>query len=400
MLSDVSEWKQADRKVRDSEERLRLALDALRDSDQRKDEFLALLGHELRNPLAPISNALQVLKLRGADAAITERARGVMERQLEHMVRLVDDLLDVSRIMSGKVELRRERVDLMTVIARAVETAQPAIDAARHELTLQLSPESLWVDGDIVRLSQVIANLLNNAAKYTNEGGQITLNASREGEEAVLRVSDDGIGIKPELLPRIFDMFFQAERRTTDAQGGLGIGLSLVKGLVELHGGRVEAHSKGPGCGSEFVVGLPLLAHDEARDSGSEPDAHTIGTPLPASRVLVVDDNIDAADSLGMLLRLEGQHVSVLYDGPSALAHAEADPPSVAFLDLGMPKMDGYELAREFRKNPKLEGVFLIALTGWGQPDDRQRTREAGFDVHVVKPLDAGALRKLMREYA
>jgi PAS domain S-box-containing protein len=400
MLSDVTEWKQADRKVRDSEERLRFALDALRNSDQRKDEFLALLGHELRNPLAPISNALQVLKLRGADAAITERARGIMERQVEHMVRLVDDLLDVSRIMSGKVELRRERIDLTSVIARALETAQPAIDTESHELTLALSPESLSVNGDIVRLSQVIANLLNNAAKYTNRGGQITLSAAREGGNAVLRVRDNGIGIRPELLPRIFDMFFQAERRTTDAQSGLGIGLSLVRGLVELHGGRVEAHSAGLGSGSEFVVYLPLLVNDDAGDIGSRSDPEAAGMPLPSSRVLVVDDNIDAADSLGMLLRLEGQDVSVLYDGSSALAHAEADPPSVAFVDLGMPKMDGYELARRFRKNPKLQNVVLIALTGWGQPDDRQRTREAGFDLHVVKPVDAEALRNLMREYA
>jgi PAS domain S-box-containing protein len=400
MLSDISEWKQADRKVRESEERLRLALDALRNSDQRKDEFLAVLGHELRNPLAPISNALQVLKLRGTDAAITERARAMMERQLEHLVRLVDDLLDVSRIMSGKVELRRERVELTTVIARAVETAQPAVDADGHELTLALSPEALWVNGDLVRLSQVMANLLNNAAKYTDKGGQITLSAAAEGEHAVLRVRDNGIGIKPELLPRIFDMFFQAERRTTDAQGGLGIGLSLVSALVELHGGAVEAHSDGLGSGSEFVVRLPLLAHEQADDSGLKPDAQSAGTPFPASRVLVVDDNIDAADSLGMLLRMQGQDVTVLYDAPSALAHAEANPPSVAFLDLGMPKMDGYELARRFRESPKLQNALLIAVTGWGQPEDRQRTHKAGFNLHVVKPVELDALRKVLSEHA
>jgi CheY-like chemotaxis protein len=281
-----------------------------------------------------------------------------------------------------------------------VETAQPAIDADGHELTLALSPEALWVNGDLVRLSQVMANLLNNAAKYTDKGGQITLSAAAEGEHAVLRVRDNGIGIKPELLPRIFDMFFQAERRTTDAQGGLGIGLSLVSALVELHGGAVEAHSDGLGSGSEFVVRLPLLAHEQADDSGLKPDAQSAGTPFPASRVLVVDDNIDAADSLGMLLRMQGQDVTVLYDAPSALAHAEANPPSVAFLDLGMPKMDGYELARRFRESPKLQNALLIAVTGWGQPEDRQRTHKAGFNLHVVKPVDLDTLRKVLSEHA
>ena len=397
LISDITERKQADRHARDSEERLRVALDALRDADQRKDEFLALLGHELRNPLAPISNALQVLKLPGADAAIQERARSMMERQLEHMVRLVDDLLDVSRIMSGKVDLRREPVELATVIARALETAKPVVDAGEHELKLELSPEPLWLDGDIVRLSQVVANLVSNAAKYTNPGGRIVLSAAREDEHAVIRVRDNGIGIKPELLPRIFDMFFQAERQTKDAQGGLGIGLSLVKGLVDLHGGHVEAHSAGPGAGSEFVVRLPLLATRQTSEADSERDPNLARERLPAWRVLVVDDNIDAAESLGLLLRLEGQEVSVKYDGASALEDAEADPPDMAFLDLGMPKMDGYELARRFRTNTKLRNVVLIALTGWGQPEDRQRTKDVGFDLHVVKPVEPAALHELLR---
>ena len=397
LISDITARKLADRSVRDSEERLRVALEALRDADQRKDEFLALLGHELRNPLAPISNALQVLKLPGADAAIQERARAMMERQLEHMVRLVDDLLDVSRIMSGKVELRREPVELATVIARAIETAKPVVDGEGHELKLLLSPEPLRVDGDIVRLAQVVANLLNNAAKYTNKGGEIVLGAAREGEHAVIRVRDNGIGIKPELLPRIFDMFFQAERRTKDAQGGLGIGLSLIKGLVDLHGGSVEAHSAGTGTGSEFVVRLPLLATEETTPDEPQRDPNLAAEPLPAWRVLVVDDNIDAAESLGLILRLEGQEVSVKYDGSSALADAESDPPDMAFLDLGMPKMDGYELARRFRTNTKLRNVVLIALTGWGQPEDRQRTKDAGFDLHIVKPVEPAALHELLR---
>ncbi len=272
-----------------------------------------------------------------------------MERQVGHLARLVDDLLDVSRINRGKVELRREQVELATVVARAVETSQPVIDAEGQQLTVSSPPEPLRVNGDLMRLAQVVSNLLNNAAKFTERGGRIWLSATREGGEAVLRVRDTGVGIAADLLPRLFDMFFQAERRTKESQGGLGIGLSLVRGLVELHGGSVEAHSAGPGQGSEFVVRLPLLEEDEKQGdrpgrSGQDPEGK-----LAPRRVLVVDDNVDAADSLAMLLRLKGQEVQVCYDGPSALAKAAADPPAVAFLDLGMPKMDGYELARAFR---------------------------------------------------
>jgi PAS domain S-box-containing protein len=369
---------------------------ALREADQRKDEFLALLGHELRNPLAPIRNSLQILKLAGTDAAPADRAREVMERQVEHMVRLVDDLLDVSRIMRGKVELRRQPTELTTVVARAVETAQPMIDAEGHQLAVSLPPEPLWVQGDLVRLAQVVSNLLNNAAKYTDRGGRIWLSARREGAEAVLRVRDTGIGIAPDALPRIFDMFFQAERRTRNAQGGLGIGLSLIRGLVELHGGRVEARSGGPGKGSEFLVRLPLQLLDGQpgeRRKSQEPEA---AMPLPPHRVLVVDDSTDAADSLAMLLRLQGQEVLVAYDGPSALEMAEASPPDIAFLDIGMPKMDGLEVARRFRAHPNLKRVQLVAVTGWGQPEDRQRTREVGFQHHLVKPVESAALRRLL----
>jgi PAS domain S-box-containing protein len=367
----------------------------VREADRRKDEFLALLGHELRNPLAPIRTSLHVLKLPGADAVIARRAREMMERQVEHLVRLVDDLLDVSRIMRGKVELRREPVEMATVVARAVETSQPVLDAEGHRLTVAVPPEPLWVDGDPVRLAQVVSNLLNNAAKYTERGGQVWLTAAREGGEAVVRVRDSGIGIAPQLLPRLFDMFFQAERRTKDSQGGLGIGLSLVRGIVEQHGGTVEAQSEGLGKGSEFVVRLPLLVKDEDRADQGDANRAPPGKPAPR-RVLVVDDNVDAADSLAMLLRLQGQDVHVAYDGPSALAQAEADPPDIAFLDLGMPKMDGYELARSFRTHPTLKGVLLVALTGWGLPEDRQRTKEAGFDRHLVKPVEAAALDELL----
>jgi signal transduction histidine kinase len=370
---------------------------ALKEADRRKDEFLALLGHELRNPLAPIQNALHILTLPQADRAAADQAREMMERQVEHMVRLVDDLLDVSRIMRGKVELRREPVYIAAVIARAVETAQPAIDAEGHALTVALPAEPLVVNGDAVRLAQVVSNLLHNAAKYTERGGQIGLTVARDGGRAVVRVRDSGIGIPADMLSQIFEMFFQADRRTKDGHGGLGIGLSLVRGLVELHGGTVEAHSGGPGAGSEFVVRLPLLPAAEPGDR-PRPADRPPAAALPKHRVLVVDDSTDAADSLAMLLRLSGQEVAVAYDGPTALARAEVEPPEIAFLDLGMPKMDGCELARRFRANPDLAGVTLIALTGWGQPEDRQRTKEAGFDHHIVKPVPLDALRWLLGE--
>ncbi|HQU43031.1 MAG TPA: ATP-binding protein, partial [Pirellulales bacterium] len=370
---------------------------ALKEDDRRKNEFLALLGHELRNPLAPISNSLQLLKLSGVDAAISARARDMMERQVEHLVRLVDDLLDVSRIMRGRVELRRESVTLDAVVARAVETSQPLLDAEGHRLTVSIGAERLLVHGDLVRLAQIVSNLLNNAAKYTPRGGKIQLTVARENEMAVVRVRDTGIGIALEALPRLFDMFYQAERTTNGRQGGLGIGLSLVRGLAELHGGSAEASSAGLGTGSEFVVRLPLLSPQEV---GPRPRAAApmSGGGLAARRVLVVDDNVDAADSLALLLRCSGQKVEVAYDGASALAQAQASPPDIAFLDLGMPQMDGYQLARAIRSCERLQDIVLVALTGWGQPEDRQRTKASGFDHHLVKPVDVETLRRLLSE--
>jgi PAS domain S-box-containing protein len=368
--------------------------EALKEADRRKDEFLAMLAHELRNPLAPVSNALQILKLSGVDPAAAERARGMMERQVEHLVRLVDDLLDVSRIMRGKIELRRGPVELSAVVARAVETAQPVVEAEGHRLTVSLPPEPLWLDGDLVRLAQVVGNLINNAAKYTEGGGTIRVAADREGNEAVLRVRDTGIGIAPNLLPRIFDMFVQAERRTRDARGGLGIGLTLVRRLVEMHGGSVVAHSEGPGKGSEFVVRLPLLPRPAG--AAAPQTAGRRNAAPPPRRILVVDDSADAADSLAMMLRLDGHDVRVARDGPRALELAAADPPDVALLDIGMPGMDGYEVARRFRADPALRDVLLVAVTGWGQEDDRRRTREAGFDHHLVKPVETGVLESLL----
>jgi signal transduction histidine kinase len=366
----------------------------VREADRRKDEFLAILGHELRNPLAPISNALQVLKMPGANGQVAEHAREMMERQVQHMVRLVDDLLDVSRIVRGKVELRKEAVELATVVARAVETAQPLVEAEGHELTVDLPPEPLRVNGDLVRLAQVVGNLLNNAARYTVRGGKIRVEGRSIGDRAVLRVRDTGIGIAPEVLPRIWDMFVQADRRERGSHGGMGIGLALVKGLVELHGGTAEARSGGPGKGSEFVITLPLLSPRESE--GSQPWEEGGPSSVACRRVLVVDDNVDAAESLALLLRLGGHSVQVAHDGATALRQAEAAPPEVAFLDLGMPVMDGYELARRFRERPDLRNVLLVALTGWGQEEDRRRTREAGFDAHEVKPVSPEALHKLL----
>jgi PAS domain S-box-containing protein len=368
----------------------------LREADRRKDEFLAMLAHELRNPLAPLRNALHVLQMPGASPEVAARARGMMERQVEHLVRLVDDLLDVSRIMRGRVELRQEAVELSAAVARAVETSQPVIDTEGHRLAVSVAPEPLWVHGDLVRLAQVVSNLLNNAAKYTERGGRIWLTAGREGAEAVVRVRDTGIGIARDVLPRVFDLFVQSDQSLDRSRGGMGIGLTLVRSITERHGGTVAAHSGGPGQGSEFVVRLPLLREGDGRGAAGatgEPGAAAAHQPL---RLLVVDDNADAADSLAMLLRLHGHRVAVAHDGPTGLARAAAEPPDAALLDLGMPGMDGLELARQFRADPALRGVVLVALTGWGQDADRRRSREAGFDDHLVKPVEPDALRKLL----
>ena len=380
---------------------LKRAEEELRDADRRKDEFLATLAHELRNPLAPIRNSLQILKMPRVDAETAQRSRDMMERQVHHLVRLVDDLLDVSRVMRGKIELRRERVELATVVARAVETVQPLIDAQGHGLTVNLPPESLPLDADPVRLAQVVGNLLTNAAKYTEANGRIRLTAQREGREAVLRVRDTGIGIAPDMLPKVFGLFVQVDHAATRSQGGLGIGLTLVKNLVEMHKGTVEASSAGLGKGSEFVVRLPLSAQEGWRRTEEE-SGETAHAPARSSGrlLLVVDDNTDAADSLAMLLRLQGHEVRVAHDGPAALEMAKGYRPEMVFLDIGMPGMDGYEVARRLRRQPGLEKVRLAALTGWGQEEDRRRTAEAGFDHHLVKPVEPGTLEALLESLA
>jgi signal transduction histidine kinase/CheY-like chemotaxis protein len=368
---------------------------ALREADRRKDEFLATLAHELRNPLAPIRNSLQILNMPRVDAETAQRSREMMERQVHHLVRLVDDLLDVSRVMRGKIELRREIVELAAVVARAVETVQPLVEAQGHQLNVRLPPESLAIDVDPVRLAQVMGNLLTNAAKYTEPGGCIGLIAERDGDVAVLRVRDTGIGIAPNMLPRIFELFVQVDHTSTKSQGGLGIGLTLVKNLVEMHNGAVEAHSDGLGTGSEFVVRLPISAQ-QLQSARTEPAQSTDPITPSGLRLLVVDDNQDASVSLAMLLRLQGHEVRVAHSGPGALEMTKSYVPHAVFLDIGMPGMDGYEVARRMRQQPGLEKVVLAALTGWGQQEDRRRTTDAGFSHHLVKPPEPKALESVL----
>jgi PAS domain S-box-containing protein len=383
----------ASKVVRDITQR-KQAEAALHEADRRKDEFLAILAHELRNPLAPIRNSLHILRLIGQPDAETMQVTELMERQVNHMVRLVDDLLEVSRITRGKIELRKEPVDVAAVVRAAVETSRPLIEAAGHQFSLVVPPEPLTLHGDPVRLAQVFANLLNNAAKYTDPGGHIWFTIRGDGEWLAASVRDTGMGIPPDMLSGVFELFRQVERHADRAQGGLGIGLTLVKSLVEMHGGRVEAHSAGVGQGAEFVVRLPLT---EAQRAGEAPQT-TLGPPvlLTPKRVLVVDDNRDAAESLAMLLRTLGASVRVAYSGAEALQAVETYRPAVVLLDIGMPGMDGYEVARSIREQPDFRDITLIALTGWSQEKDRHRSEKAGFDYHLTKPANVGVLETLL----
>ena len=365
---------------------------ALRTADRRKDEFLATLGHELRNPLAPILNSLEILKLSGAfEDARTAPACAVMERQVLHLNRLVDDLLEVSRITRGIIEVKKEPLDLSAIVRAAVETSRPVLEGLRHDIRLDLAPSQICVAGDPVRLTQVFANLLNNAAKYTNHGGLITISSGRENGDAVVSVKDNGIGIAPNLLSQVFDMFMQVDRSTRRSQGGLGIGLTLVKSLVQMHGGAVEARSAGPGLGSEFIVRLPLL-----EQPALPAEAARRIQPLPQRRILIVDDSRDGGESLAMLLRVLGAEVALAHSGRHALECVSTFRPDVVLLDSGMPGMDGYEVARRIRANPANRHMQLIALTGWGQDEDRQRSAAAGFNHHLVKPADVDQLRQLL----
>lgn len=368
----------------------------LRDADRRKDEFLAVLAHELRNPLAPIRNGLQVLRLAGGGGEMVAEARSMMERQLAHMVRLVDDLLDVSRITRNKLDLRRERVALATVIHAAVETSRPLIKQSGHTFSVTLTPAPVYLDADPVRLAQVISNLLTNAAKYTEPGGRITLTAEQHGAEAVVRVKDNGLGIPVEAQPGIFEMFSQVDRNMERAQGGLGIGLTLVRRLTEMHGGTVGVTSEGPGRGSEFTVRIPILTEVQQGSGG-----RTTGPGAVAGakrRILVVDDNRDAAESLGMMLTLMGNEVRTAHDGLAAVEAAEAYRPEMILLDIGLPRMNGYDACRHIRGQAWANGTVIVALTGWGQEEDRRRSQEAGFDDHLVKPVDVDDLTKLLSQ--
>jgi signal transduction histidine kinase/CheY-like chemotaxis protein len=364
----------------------------LRLADQRKDQFLAVLAHELRNPLAPIASALDILKQPGVDAATSAKARDVADRQLKHMTRLVDDLLDVSRIMRGKIELRKEKVALAAIVARAVETARPLLDGARHQLEVSLPDEQVWLEADLVRLAQAVGNLLCNAAKYTEPGGTISLTAGCEAGQVALRVRDNGIGIAPEVMPRLFQMFMQVAPGAVRSQGGLGIGLTLVKSLIEMHGGTVEARSDGLGKGSEFLVRLPAV---EAPPPAEKPIPRADADVALGRKILVVDDNADAAQSLAVLLRLRGHDVQVALGGAEALEIADANVPELVFLDIGMPDIDGYEVARRLRSRFN-SGMTLVALTGWGTEQDQRRSREAGFDHHLTKPVELAAVEAVM----
>ena len=363
-----------------------------RESDRRKDEFLAILAHELRNPLAPIRNGLQIMRLGKGDPEAIEQARAMMERQLGQMVHLVDDLLDLSRISRGKIELRKERVELSMIVQRAVETSRPLIEANCHELTITVPPGPVYVDADVTRVAQVFSNLLNNAAKYTERGGRVQLGVQRRGGEVVVSVKDNGVGIPVHMLPRVFEMFTQVDRNLERSQGGLGIGLSIVKRLVEMHGGSVGVESDGPGMGSEFVVRLPVVLSVAQPNGGDE----VPGRPSSRRRILVVDDNVDAAMSLAMMLKLMGNEAKTAHDGLEALDVAEAFRPDLILLDIGMPRLNGHETAKRIRERPWGKGVMLVALTGWGQEEDRRKSDEAGFDSHMVKPVEPAAVEKLL----
>jgi two-component system CheB/CheR fusion protein len=372
---------------RQTEEELRRTETALREADKRKDEFLATLAHELRNPLAPIRYAVRLLRPDAAPGVIAQ-GRDTIERQSAHMARLLDDLLDMSRITRGAIELKRRTMDLREAVEDSIEVARPMIEGVQHRLDVRVPAQPVPVDADATRLAQIVGNLLQNAAKYTDPGGSIAVTVSVEGARAVLRVRDDGIGLSAEMRERVFELFTQVHRSITSPRGGLGIGLAIVRRLVELHGGTIEVHSEGLGRGTEFVVSLPLA-------TAVVPVAPGNVVPLfrtTRHRVLVVDDNEDAVDSLATLLRISGHSVQVAHDGASAIALAETARPDVVVLDLGMPRMSGFEVARWLRRQPWGAAIRLIAVTGWGQEEDRRRSREAGFDRHLTKPVDPDEL--------
>jgi two-component system, chemotaxis family, CheB/CheR fusion protein len=368
----------------------------LRQADNRKNEFLAMLAHELRNPLAPISHALQILRLTPGKGEVVESAAELMQRQVGQMIRLVDDLLDVNRLDRGKIELRKGRIELASAVNHAVEANRAMYESRKHELTVTLPPEPIYMNADPIRLAQIVGNLLNNACKFTENGGRISLAVQREGKKAVIRVTDSGIGIAADQLPCIFDMFTQIDTSLERSVSGLGIGLTLVKSLVEMHGGTVEAHSAGVGAGSEFVVRLPIIVEIPQ----AAPMRSPAGKPAAATgrRILVVDDNRDSAASLAMLLSLAGNQIQTACDGLEAVAAAETFKPDVVLMDIGLPNLNGYEACRRIREQPWGKNMIMMALTGWGQEEDKQKSKIAGFDGHLVKPAELASIMKLLAE--
>lgn len=375
---------------RDITERRR-AERALRDADRHKDEFLAILAHELRNPLAPLRNAVELMRQAPHDPVPLERIRGMMDRQLEQLVRLTDDLLDISRITRNKLEMHRERVDVTRILQSALETCEPLVAQQSHTVVQDVPAVPLWVEGDRARLAQVFYNLIGNAAKYTDTGGQIRISAAREGGDVVVRIKDNGIGIAPDMVERIFDLFTQAERDIARSQGGLGIGLTLVRRIIQAHSGSVTVNSDGRGTGSEFVVHLPALTNVEPPDGAPRVNA---SAPTRLRKVIVADDNRDAADTTAMMLRALGHDVHACYDGRQALDEAKTFLPEAILLDIGMPGLSGYEVAQRIRAEPWGTTMTLVALTGWGQAEDRARSLAAGFDHHLVKPVQLRDLRE------
>lgn len=392
---EIEERKRAEEELLERSKQIERLVEELAVADRRKNEFLATLAHELRNPLAPIRNALQILHL-DPEPDVRQQTLGVIDRQLGQMVRLVDDLLDISRITNNKLQLRKARIELAEAIRSALETTRPFIEKAGHELTVRLPPEPVYVEADLTRLAQVFINLLNNSTKYTERGGHIWLTVETQGHEVTVSVRDTGIGITAEHLPQLFEMFSQAAPALERSGGGLGVGLALARGVVELHGGSIEARSEGLGKGSEILVRLPVAAAPagEPQPSGSETEL----PQGPRCRILIADDNRDSADSLSLLLSLSGHETWTAHDGLEAIEAARSHNPDVALLDIGMPKINGYEVARRIRQEPWGQRILLVAITGWGQDDDKQQAREAGFDHHLTKPVNLADLRALLEE--
>lgn len=381
---------------KEMENELRQVAAELSTANRKKDEFLATLAHELRNPLAPLRNAVQLMQVAGDNAEVVKQARLMMERQLAQMARLVDELMDISRISRGRIEIKKQRVELAAVVNDAVEASRPLIESMGHEFTVTLPPQPIVLDADPTRLAQVFLNLLNNAAKYSERGGRIRFTVETQGNEVSVSVRDNGIGIPAEHLTRIFDMFTQVDRSLEKSQGGLGIGLNIAKRLVEKHGGRIEARSEGPGRGSEFIVHLPILVGESApRPVGPHGGAAALKSSL---RILIVDDNKDGAESLAMMLNLMGNETLTAHDGLEGVEAAERFRPDVVLLDIGLPKLNGFEACRRIRERPWSKNVVFIAVTGWGQEEDRRRSQEAGFAHHMVKPVHPQTLMELLAE--